>query len=80
MFLRAASGPGGRFVDPSEEDAPSLEEKLGGWGLLYRLTKSVLESVARRKERAGWGVFVVGAADERSVVDEAGGSSSGSCC
>jgi hypothetical protein len=35
MFLRAASGPGGRFLESSEEDAASLEEKLGGWGLLY---------------------------------------------
>lgn len=77
MFLRAASGPGGRSVELSEEDASSPELKLGGGGLLYRLAKLSRESTERRNERAGWGVASVGCDDEDSVLVGAGGSSSG---
>lgn len=77
MFLRAATGPGWRSLDSSEEDAAWLEEKLGGGGLLYLLMKSLRLSTWRRKERAGWAVDFVGVVDEASVEEGAGGSPSG---
>ena len=79
MLLWAASGLGGPDVDSSVEDV-LLEEKLGGWGLLYLLMKSLRASTWRRKDRAGSGVLVFGGADEYWVEEGTGESSSDACC
>ena len=78
MLLWAPSGLIGSDVDFSWEDF-SLEEKLGGWGLLYLLTKSFLVSTCRRKDRAGSDGVVLGGANG-DLVDEGAGRPSSDAC